>query len=518
MKTIVRIVYILFVFQIQFFPCFSQRVIQHKPIYIKNEISNNSVKISWSVDSSAKHTVFRIFKMDESTPVFQQIKPGLLFTTGKKLLILTFTDSITKGSSYARYYMSALDSKGKGIPVSDTITVSLTERSRIPVPEHIRVLEDKDNSSVRLSWQLSSKKIINFISIYRSIQYDSLYEKIADVGANDSVFMDVHTEPMQKYYYYLVSRGFLGEESYPSLKVFAIPQSAQKPDIPGNIHAESAKNGVMISWPSGDDFINGYYIYRGMGKGLPMEQISGFIKKGKSETVYIDSSHVIKGNKMYTYAIQAESRSYVKSNMSDTVLARPGKPTEPMTPFGMELTVHQKGLKIYWQDMTVLEDNLLGYQLYRRESGGKTKYALLNSKLLNANSNSFLDTTALPGIKYEYALESIDIFNGHSKLSAPSTGQRKQEELVAPAMLRYYPSDKGIILEWDEVYGDNIAGFNIYRFKSGEKPVLLISVNRDIIHYEDNTVRPKNTYMYYITSFNAGKVEGIPSESIVVER
>jgi fibronectin type 3 domain-containing protein len=518
MKTIVRIVYIIFVFQIQFIPCFSQRVLQHKPLYIKNEISNNVIRISWNVDSSAKHKVFRVFKMDESNPAFHQIKPGLIFKTEKKLLILTFTDSITKGSSFARYYMSTLDSKGKGIPVSDTITVSLTEKNKIPVPEHIRVLEDKDNSTVRLSWQLSSNTIINYISIYRSIKYDSLYEKIADVGAKDSVFMDVHTEPMQKYYYYLVSRGFLGEESYPSLKVFAIPQNAQKPDFPRNIHAESAKNGVMISWPSADDFINGYYIYRGMGKGLPMEQISGFIKKGKPETVYIDSSHVIKGNKLYTYAIQSESRSYVKSDMSDTVLVRPGKPTEPMTPFGMELTVHQKGIKIYWQDMTVLEDNLLGYQLYRRESGGKTKYALLNSKLLGANSNSFLDTTALPGIKYEYALESIDIFNGHSKLSSPATGQVKQEELVAPAMLRYYPSDKGIILEWDEVYGDNIAGFNIYRYKRGEKPVLLTSVDRNITVFEDNTVKSNNTYLYYLTSYNGSKVESNPSESIVVER
>lgn len=518
MKTVVRIVYILVVFQLQLIPCFSQRVTQNKPIYIKNEISNQTVRISWSVDTSAKHTVFGIYKMDGSSPAFHQIKPGLQFKTEKKLLIFTITDSITNGSPYARYYMSALDSKGKAIPVSDTITISLTEKNNIPVPEHIRVAADKDNSGVRLSWQLSSHTIINYISIYRSVNYDSLYEKISDVPAKDSVFMDLHTEPMQKYYYYLVSRGFLGEESYPSLKVFAIPQSAQKPDQPRNIHAESAKNGVMISWPSSDDFINGYYIYRGMGKGLPMEQISGFIKKEKSETVYIDSSHVIKGNKFYTYAIQAESRSYIKSGMSDTVLVRPGKSTEPITPFGMELTVHEKGLKIYWQDMTVLEDNLLGYQLYRREYGAKTKYALLNPALLSANSNSYLDTTALPGVNYEYALESIDIFNGHSKLSSPATGRLKLEEIAAPSMLRFYPTDKGIVLEWDEVYGDDIAGFNIYRYKSGEKPALLISVNRDMNNYEDNTVRPKNTYMYYITSFNTRKVESSATESIVVER
>jgi fibronectin type 3 domain-containing protein len=255
-----------------------------------------------------------------------------------------------------------------------------------------------------------------------------------------------------------------------------------------------------------------------MGKGLPMEQISGFVKKGKTETVYIDSSHVIKGNKLYTYAIQAESRSYIKSGMSDTVLVRPGKPTEPMTPFGMESTLPQKGIKLYWQDMTVLEDNLLGYQLYRRESGANTKYAPLNSTLLGANSNSYLDTTALPGIKYEYALESIDIFNGHSKLSSSATGQRKQEEIAAPAMLRYYPSDKGIVLEWDEVYGDNAAGFNIYRYKRGEKAVLLTSVNKNILTYEDNTVVSKNTYLYYVTTFSGSKIESEPTESIVVER
>ena len=323
---------------------------------------------------------------------------------------------------------------------------------------------------------------------------------------------------MQKYYYYLTSSTYLGEASYASNKYYAIPASDAKPDKPRYFKGLPVKSGVKLSWRSKDDFVKGYYVYRSTGKGLPMNQISGYLLKKDKDTVmtYIDSSSAIRGNKMYAYAMMAESYSYVKSDMSDTLYIIPGKKTEPMQPFEVDAVVRDTAIKVRWHDMTKLENNISGYNVFRRKSGPKENFMKLNKALIKAEVNCYYDNTAARGISYEYEVESLDIFGGISKKSSAALGMIPEEEIVSPNGLKYSLTKNGYLLEWNEVMMDDMAGYRIYTYTEGVAPALLASVDKTTNSYElTKLMKGKQTFIY-MTVFNKAGKESAASETIVI--
>jgi len=473
-----------------------------KIVYDKKEISGNHVSISWKFLKGTYPSKYKVFKRGLNDKSFSLIMPEQYYVMRKNVPIYIFTDSIKPGEKYARYFMTPLDSLGKAGTNTDTITISLFDLSTVTIPEKIKTEVIRKNGSVKLSWHVPSKDMVNRVAIYRSIYYDSLYTKIADLPLSDSTYIDTRVKSMERYYYYLTSQGVLGESSSPSIKVFAIPNDTLKPERPLGFRCQQFNKGVKLFWNSNDNFVRGYYVYRGTGKGLPMEMISGYLEKSDSATVYIDSSNAITGSKTYTYAVQAESYSYMKSKFSDTLLVRPGKPTVPQQPFDITTYAGDSTIKVRWKDMTKLEDNILGYNVYRRIAETSDKLICITSKPVSASKNYFVDATVKKGVAYEYAVECIDIFKGKSKMSEVATGIIEAVIPVSPKGLKYYPSAKGITLEWNEVLSQSIVSYKIYQYLENETPKLIATVDKANSTYEVTTLTKGKLNFFYVTAYS----------------
>lgn len=488
-----------------------------KAFYENKTIQDKKITVKWKLPLKEDFPYYyKVFRMDEQSKVFEQILPGVTVSSDKKATYYSFTDSIKGGSYFGRYFLSPYDEYGYTGANSDTITVSFYEKKDIPAPDKIKITELRDKGAVKISWKLAHLPILKMVHIYRSTHYDTLFAKIADVDANDSAYIDRQITPMQKYYYYLTSSTWLGEVSFASNKYYAIPASDAKPDKPRNFKGQPVKSGVKLTWRSKDDFVRGYYVYRGNGKDMPMSQISGYLLKKDSITSYTDSSAFIKGSKMYAYAIMSESFSYVKSDMSDTLYIIPGKKTEPMQPFEVDAVVRDTVIKIRWHDMSKMEDKLAGYNVYRRKSGTRDNFVCLNKTLINPQVNSFYDKTALKDVTYEYAVESKDIFGGVSKRSNTVLCKISSPEIASPNGLKYSLTKNGYLLEWNEVMFDDMAGYKIYTYTEGNAPYLLASVDKSANNYElTKLVKGKQTFVY-MTAYNKAGKESAASETIVI--
>ncbi|MCQ9205401.1 MAG: hypothetical protein NG737_03720, partial [Omnitrophica bacterium] len=87
--------------------------------------------------------------------------------------------------------------------------------------------------------------------------------------------------------------------------------------------------------------------------------------------------------------------------------------------------------------------------------------------------------------------------------------------LDSPQNLVGYPGDGRVILQWDEVTGDNMAGYNIYRSQTQAGPYS--KINSGLItanSYTDNTVSNGTQYYYVVTAVDIYSLESEYSNEV----
>ena len=336
---------------------------------------------------------------------------------------------------------------------------------------------------------------------------DTLYQCIADISPNDTVFIDKNTEPTQKYYYYINGTTWTGEKSSSSIRIFCITDNKTTPSKPSPPTVESIKNGVKISWEITDPFIRGYYIYRANGIGDTAMQISNLLLKQDSITSYIDSSNSIEGNKVYAYSIVAESKSYVKSLPSDQILVRPGKKIMLLPPNEISIVKSKNGIKLIWQDMTIIQEGISGYNIYRRVYNSGKEFVKINSELVSYETNFFIDSLIQTDTYYEYTTSCFDFYGNTSNYGASAVGFKNKTNLASPVNIRLFPENGFINIEWDEVFSETMIGYRIYRESNEQKPIIIKDVDKTITEFKDNTFEKGKQYRYWVVSLYKGNLE-----------
>jgi hypothetical protein len=89
----------------------------------------------------------------------------------------------------------------------------------------------------------------------------------------------------------------------------------------------------------------------------------------------------------------------------------------PHQPTGLAVSVEGRVIKLYWFPNE--EADLAGYRVYRR-AGPAAEFVLLGEA--SAAEPSFVDATAAPGVRYDYAVAAID------SASPPNESPRSQEQ------------------------------------------------------------------------------------------
>jgi len=484
------------------------------PTFHSQHTSHHKIYTDWYISSNPYLYAFRVFRRQNMAGDFEKIDVIKGFYNKADSLFLVVNDTTVRPRMVYEYYVEPLDRLGNPGKASSKSAISSFARDDIPIIRRLNVITGKKDHSVVVSWKYDHPQMVRSISIFRSDNYDSGYVKVAEVPATDSIYTDRVTGAMENYYYYLVLQGIMNR-SYPSAKVGGHSVNRTVPAPPSDVGAKPVKGGVKIYWTHLNPNITGYYIYRDLGLNDSLQQISSLIKPDREIMSYTDTSAALTGNHTYRYAIRAMNDSYLLSMLSKKVPAQPNIPTVVVSPSNLRGGYSGGKILLVWDNMNTTDEYLLGYNVYRRETG-KKNYTRMNTVMLLFNSNTYSDSSLLSGTSYDYAVTAFDESGSESPKSKSYTVKIPTAGTLidAPSGFRVSRGKGSAILTWTSVGDDNLSKYAVYRYLPGNRPQLLAKVQPDTYTYEDKTVKNGTLYFYYMTAVSKTGRESVPCQTV----
>lgn len=510
---------------------------QHSPVYYpskKEAISIEIIESSFdfdrvtiltrSVTNSSGLRMMKVFRKENPGGSHKEVSCKFFVFYNNDTAYISLTDSTVEINKTYEYLLQPYDRFGNPGQFTPPILIAAYNINESISIKNIKIETLNTTGFLKISWSTLSFMNISSIKIFKSLDMDTGYYQIAEIPASETEYTDENTEPRQKYYYYISCTDLTGNESARSAKVFAITEYTQLPsNRPYIAGSESLKDGIRIYFVATDEYTAGFRIYRDNGLGDSLAQISDLIPYKDSLMNYIDTSSSLSGALQYRYAVISENFSGVMSQLSNIITERPDKPVIPLTPDKLEVIVRENSAWLYWDDMNKGDFDIIGYSVFRRqvsESGAPLSDFLPLADTMNLlEYNNFVDTAVIPGSSYQYAVQSVNIYGIRSSLSNFATAQLeiKTDYMIPPSGLRAQQVFEGIILNWGEIETERLAGYRIYRYKRGEDPTPVATVNT-AVQYTDKTVLNGELYFYYITSLYIDGKESRPGEEISIRR
>ncbi len=431
-------------------------------------------------------------------------------------LFLVVNDTTVNPRMVYEYYVVPLDRLGNAGGNSTRSTTTSFQNDDVPVIRRLNVTTGEEDHSVVVTWKFNHQDMIRSIGIYRSDNFDSGYVKIAEVPPLDTTYTDRVTGAMENYYYYLVLQGIMNR-SFPSAKVGGHSLNRTVPAPPSDVGAEPVKGGVRIYWSHLDPDITGYYVYRDLGLNDSLQQISRLIKAGGEIMSYNDTSGMLEGNRTYTYAVRSVNDSYLMSMLSEKVSAQPDIPTVVASPSNLRGGFSDGKAILVWDNMNTTDENLLGYNVYRKVTGN-TDYSKINPDMLLFSTNTYTDSSLTAGVSYDYSVTAIDESGSESPKSKIYTVKIPAADnlIDAPSGFRVSRGNGSAVLTWTKVEDDNLGQYAIYRYLPGNSPQLVARVQPGDFTYEDTTVKNGTLYFYYMTAISKTGRESAPCQTVSI--
>lgn len=492
-------------------------------------------RISWKARSAVNAASFSLMRRGKDQSFYKRV-PALIVRSvkGDSTFVTSIDTTAVAGKTYA-YQLIAADAFGNVGGMTVAQRVITYDLQRVPLPQGL-VTGSVDSAGggagngIRISWTLKEPEYVLKTRVYRADNERGPYNLYTELPVAVRSFIDQHVEPARKYYYHLTLVGLMGEESAATINFPGVYYSGLPAAIPAVLQCQPLVNGVSLRFIARDKEVTGYRVYRCVGFRGVLQQVSSFIPAAGSVVQFIDSSGGLSGKQTYGYAVKAENSSHRLSGFSDTVYARPLIATVPPVPRDV-VVMHADGVnKLFWQDMRMVEPTVVGYNVFRgvKKVGGAGNAGLagdagdakltggpgvvgfqqLNRKLIPATSNSYVDSLTEKETDYAYYIQTADGFGG---LSAGSlirgTAVYSQERTIVPAPegLSGYVTAAGAQLEWTAMNYPSLDAYRLYRYRRGETPLLLATVNKqDGLQYLDKGVEAGGLYFYYLIAVGEG--------------
>ena len=241
------------------------------------------------------------------------------------------------------------------------------------------------------------------------------------------------------------------------------------------VKAVTSASGVKLTW-NRESHADGYYVYRKNGN-LSYKLIKAI---GNADILaYIDSSAV--SGTTYTYIV----RAYVgqeKGDGTETSLCFIGRAAA-------KTSNSASGVKVTWNKV----GGVSGYIVYRRTTAG----SWIRIKVVRAGVLSYIDTQAVSGVRYLYAVKP---YRGKvTGTFATSTITRLKAPVVKAAS-----AGSGIKLTWTKAAG--AAKYKVYRKTASGNWTVIKTVTGSVRAITDRTARKGVTYYYTVKSVNGTSV------------
>ena len=481
------------------------------------QANGNAIRLVWSFTKENHPYGIKVFRAVYLQTNLQEIKPEIVFVQEKDSIMAEITDREVVERMTYRYMILPYDIFGNERSPSDDVLVVNVKPfgDALNLTKFTAKSADKENG-IRLAWAYKEKKAINRILIYRSDNFDSGFQRLADIPAQDTSYTDSNVQPVKSYYYFLVFNNVYGQ-SPPSNKVIGMLKPAHNAVLPPQqVGIKSLPEGNRIIWRRTEAGTKGYYVYRGDGYRAGLVQISPLIETDSMVVWYIDKRENLSPGITYSYAVKAVNTSSSISQLSVIVYANPVSRELPI-PLNLRTMKYGKAVMLVWEDMGKIMPQITGYKVYRKLIDNKSKKTSEFEPVCKMDeTNNFIDSLVTPGVLYEYAISSLGIAGSESGLSQSAEYFSESLKPFPPAGLRAIAGRDEVLLHWDSPGTNDIKEYRLYRETVGNKAELIATLKSGTTDFTDKIKDKTKTFYYKVSLINLKGEESDVSDEVGV--
>ena len=427
--------------------------------------STSGVALTWNAAFGA--TEYRVYRSGTTAPI------GVAAGT-------TFTDVPPAVGTVYSYTVRAFTSQGS---LLSPASAANTGWMNAPAPTSVAATDGTRTDGVNITWTAPSPASgVTGYRVFRS-SGASAPTQIAAPGASASAYLDA-TATAGVAYTYSVRAATAAGNSEPSAdggwRDANAATNLQASDGTSTAH-------VAVTWGAVTG-ASGYVVYRGIAADDLSELTS-------TVSASLNDATATPGTK-YFYAVAAQMPAGLSTRRSTP--PNDGWRNVP-APTGVQASdgTSTSSVTVAWNAVA----NATGYRVYRGVGTAAPTVELAN--INDGGSTSYVDSTAVPGTPYSYALKAKVAAPGNSAMSAANTGFAS---VPAPATLSATDgtSSVNVTITWSvSAPATGLTGYRIYR--SGTTAALA-TVGPATLTYNDTTGAGGQLYTYTVKSvFAAGE-------------
>ncbi len=333
----------------------------------------------------------------------------------------------------------------------------------------------KESKVIRLAWECSVPERIRGFEIYRGMESDGPFNRIASLPPSDSIYIDQVEGVMRNFFYYIQILDQTNKGNKSTIQ-FVTPLLKEKPQPPLDLIATPTKEGVKLTWPTQDGLYQtrGYYVYRLDRDTSSWMQVSEFLPLKGEIMSYTDTSKILQSQNEYTYVVKSESTSYQLSDPSNKAYSRPGKPRVVNTPLELSWRFMDDGqLMLYWSDQRIHDPYIIRYHLYATDVNGPGEMEVPGSPI-DSGQTIWVQPDTFK-LKDGYAIRSEDAWGNLSAVT-PAIHPLYNKTLSPPGIILVQPTANGYRLSWGVPEKPTIKSIQLYELNAKEEAVLVKSL------------------------------------------
>lgn len=367
----------------------------------------------------------------------------------------SFADTGLKTDATYRYQVTSIDLFGRESLPSAVATLTAKENTPLQVPEISQAVAG--DRVITLDWPAITDARVKSLTVLRGTDPNAL-TAIVRLPPTATHYEDRTVDGGVGYLYALSTADGSGRGTGRGQLASATAVNLTLPITPRNVTVKSGEDALTIAWTANPEKdVLGYLVYRSQGDQAGSQEMrltgSPIMQNNYQDTIP-------KGVQIpYHYRIVAVNTSQIESAPSAPVTAALLDRTPPPVPVIAAATIDQTGVVLSWDGAEV--PDLQGFELIRSQAGGTVTVL----QTAAAQARTFTDTSARPGMKYEYSLRSVDAAGNKSDpAEAISVVVPQTTKIVPPngPQATLLPDGQGVKLDWVSVDVD--SAYVVYRF------------------------------------------------------
>lgn len=476
---------------------------------------DNKLYIRWRSIGNSPAPLFMVLKFVNQKPVLASGKT-IRYTIHDTTSYVYADSLLIPAGEKPQYFLSPYDNFGNPGRPTSVVVINKDDLSQAFFT-HTKASKTGNMLGVKLSWNLSRPDAARSIDVFRSTRPDKDFTLLVTLTANDSSYLDERIVPDKVYYYQLRANSSYGGQPTQSNTFFAVGYDPAVPLAPAIVAAIGIKGGVKLFIDVTDARAAGIRLYRNNGIGDTLLPVSTLLRKTEgARIVFTDTSSNLSGRRTYTYAARTESTSYILSELSVKVTARPLITTPPPAPSFVKIYTEDGVVKLSWENMQVTDPVIAGYVVSRGIVKGtkdaKTELTPIVGTTSPYTRNFLVDSTALAGNTYTYEIQAVDIDNNRGVLKTRSTVALPDNLPISPGSISLMNVKEGVHVEWAETAYKGLQSYKLYRYQRGFEPSVVSVLPASAAEYTDMSALPGELYFYFLTTVNNLGKESARSE------